>query len=111
MIEEEQRIVERKLREREEQHLYLTVKVVTDESFQKHQGFDLASFDEAHWPPTELTTFRALKQEPFIQFKQTVAAHFAQPPERIRLWVLVVRQNKTIRIDIPVPESEPNLSE
>lgn len=102
---------EQKKREREEQHLYLTAKIITDESFSRHQGFDLATFDDKNWPPSELQNFRILKTEPYLTFKRRVATHFNHPESQIRLWVLVNRQNKTVRPDTPVPENEPSLSE
>jgi ubiquitin carboxyl-terminal hydrolase 7 len=102
--------MEAKKREREEQHLFLTAKVITDETFAKHEGFDLASFDEKTWPPSDLPSFRVLKQETYSVFKSRVAQHFNFPEQQIRLWVLVNRQNKTVRPDTPIPENEAALS-
>jgi ubiquitin carboxyl-terminal hydrolase 7 len=90
--------------------LYVTVKVVTDETFQKHQGFDLATFKDRNWPSSELPTFCELKPLPFIELKRRIATHFGQSLDRIQLWVLVQRQNKTTRLDVPVPESAPKKS-
>lgn len=111
MIEEEQRQAERKRRERDEQHLYLTVKLITEQSFHQHQGFDLATFEDKNWPPSDLPTFRVLKQEPYLKFKARVAQSMELPTDRIRLWVLVGRQNKTVRPDVPIPDHDPNMSE
>ena len=86
------------------------LQVITDESFAHHEGFDLASFDEKNWPPSELPSFRVLKQETYTVFKKRVAEHFHYPENRIRLWVLVNRQNKTVRPDTHIPENEPALS-
>lgn len=97
---------EAKRREKDEQHLYLTAKVITDDIFSRHQGFDLASFDDKNLPATELPTFRVLKNENFITFKQRIAAWFKVPEREFRLWVLVNRQNKTIRPDTPIHESD-----
>ncbi|KAG8902957.1 hypothetical protein FRB99_003895 [Tulasnella sp. 403] len=94
-LEDERIQQEAKKREREEQHLYLTAKVISDKSFQEHQGFDLATFEDKNWPPSELSTFRVLKLEPYLTFKGRVAKHFNIPEQHIRLWVLVNRQNKT----------------
>lgn len=85
--------------------------IITDESFAQHQGFDLASFDEKNWPPSELPTLRVLKAESYLVFKRRVAQHFNLPEQQMRLWVLVNRQNKTVRPDTPVPENDANLSE
>jgi ubiquitin carboxyl-terminal hydrolase 7 len=91
-------------------YTYECIQVITDESFAHHEGFDLASFDEKNWPPSELPSFRVLKQETYTVFKKRVAEHFSIPEYRIRLWVLVNRQNKTVRPDTPIPENEPALS-
>ena len=99
--------IEAKKREREEQHLYLTAKVITDDTFAKHEGFDLATFDDKNWTPSDLPTFRVLKQETYATFKERVAKHFGYPVDRIRLWVLVNRQNKTVRPDAIIPDNEP----
>ena len=84
--------------------------VITDDTFAKHEGFDLATFDEKNWPPSDLPTFRVLKQETYSVFKSRVAQHFGYPENQIRLWVLVNRQNKTVRLDAHIPENEPTLS-
>ncbi|KAF8509282.1 hypothetical protein JB92DRAFT_2947613 [Gautieria morchelliformis] len=109
-LESERLEAEQRKREREEQHLYLTAKIITDESFQQHQGFDLASFDDKNWPPSELQNFRILKSESYLTFKSRVAQHFNYPESQIRLWVLVNRQNKTVRPDTHVPENESTLT-
>ncbi|KAJ7285909.1 hypothetical protein C8J57DRAFT_1496609 [Mycena rebaudengoi] len=109
-LDEERLQLEAKKREREEQHLFLTAKVITDETFSRHEGFDLATFDEKNWPPSDLPSFRVLKQETYSVFKSRVAQHFSYPENQIRLWVLVNRQNKTVRPDTHIPENEPTLT-
>ena len=110
-LDQEREQIEAKRREKDEQHLYLTAKIITDDIFSRHQGFDLASFDDKNLPPTELPTFRVLKNEQFFTFKQRIATYFKIPEREFRLWVLVNRQNKTIRPDQPVHDSEGNQSE
>ncbi|KAF9453207.1 cysteine proteinase [Macrolepiota fuliginosa MF-IS2] len=109
-LDEERLQLEAKKREREEQHLFLTAKVITDETFAHHEGFDLATFDEKNWPASELPSFRVLKTETYSTFKSRVAQHFNYPENQIRLWVLVNRQNKTVRPDTHIPENEPALT-
>ncbi|EGN95429.1 hypothetical protein SERLA73DRAFT_76534 [Serpula lacrymans var. lacrymans S7.3] len=109
-LDEERLQIEAKKREREEQHLFLTAKVITDDTFARHEGFDLATFDEKNWPPSELPSFRVLKQETYNTFKSRVAQHFNFAENKVRLWVLVNRQNKTVRPDTPIPENEPTLT-
>jgi ubiquitin carboxyl-terminal hydrolase 7 len=109
-LDEERLQIEAKKKEREEQHLFLTAKVITDETFSHHEGFDMATFDEKNWPPSDLPSFRVLKQETYATFKTRVAQHFNHPESHIRLWVLVNRQNKTVRPDTHIPENEPTLT-
>ncbi|CAD6570825.1 MAG: hypothetical protein TREMPRED_006048 [Tremellales sp. Tagirdzhanova-0007] len=105
-LDAEREQLEAKRREKDEQHLYLTAKVVTDDIFSRHQGFDLSSFDDKNLPATELPTFRVLKMETFSTFKQRIAQWFKISERDFRLWVLVNRQNKTIRPDVPISDSE-----
>ncbi|CCV00636.1 unnamed protein product [Malassezia sympodialis ATCC 42132] len=109
-LEDERLQLEARRREREEQHLYLTVKIVTEEIFQRHQGFDIATLDDRSLRPTDVPTFRVMKNEPAISFKARLAQHFNLPPHLVRLWVLVNRQNKTIRPDAVMPENDPALT-
>lgn len=103
--------MDQRKRERDEQHLYLTTKVITDQTFTNHQGFDLASFDDRNTAVSELPSYRVLKSQTFLEFRASIAAEFGYNPEDIRLWVLVNRQNKTVRPDAPVSDQDPNLSE
>ena len=44
-LDEERLQMEAKKREREEQHLHLTAKVITDQTFAEHEGFDLKTLE------------------------------------------------------------------
>lgn len=109
-LEEERLAMEARKREREEQHLFLTTKIITEDTFRTHQGFDLATFEERNLPASDLPSFRVLKNEPYITFKQRLAQEYGLSPSSFRLWVLVNRQNKTVRPDTVVPENDPNLT-
>lgn len=109
-LEEERLQMEARKKEREEQHLYLTVKLITEDTFKVHQGFDLATFEERNLPASDLPSFRVLKSEPFTSFKSKLAQQFSLDESHLRLWVLVNRQNKTVRPDTVVPENDPNLT-
>ncbi|PVF96521.1 cysteine proteinase [Serendipita vermifera] len=104
--EEEKRQAEEKRKETEEQKLYVTIKVITEESFRQHEGFDLGTFDDKNSSPSELLSFRVLKQDSYYKFKTQVAQRTGLPTERIRLWVISSRQNKTLRPDIPIPDTD-----
>ncbi|KAG8782435.1 hypothetical protein FRC12_020829 [Ceratobasidium sp. 428] len=111
-LEEERQASEAKKREREEQHLYLTARVITDKTFGNHQGFDLATFEDKNSPMSQdLPSFRVLKTDTYANFKAIVAEALHYPESHIRLWVLVNRQNKTIRPDTHIPEDEATLRE
>ncbi|KAE8245144.1 hypothetical protein A4X13_0g6070 [Tilletia indica] len=109
-LEDERLQLEARRREKEEQHLFLTAKVITEDTFRKHQGFDLATFEDRTLPPTELPSFRVHKADPFLSFKGMLSQQFNLPEDQMRLWVLVNRQNKTVRPDTVIPENDPNLT-
>jgi ubiquitin carboxyl-terminal hydrolase 7 len=71
----------------------------------------LASFEDKNIPATELPTFRIAKAETYAVFKQRIAHYFKVNEKDFRLWVLVNRQNKTIRPDVPIHESDNALCE
>ena len=108
-MDEERAQLEARKKEKEKR-LFLTAKVITDETFSRHQGFDLATFDEMGSPLYDLATFRVPKQTAYSAFRSIVARHFSYPESRIRLWVLVDRLNRTVRPDKYIPENEPSLS-
>ncbi|RGB42730.1 ICP0-binding domain of ubiquitin-specific protease 7-domain-containing protein [Rhizophagus diaphanus] len=90
-------------------HLYLTIKIVTTEKFDKHQGFDLVNFDH-QFLFYDVYTFKILKAETYSVFKENISRTFNVPSKQVRFWVFVYRQNKTIRPDHPIPESYMNIS-
>ncbi|CAE6431473.1 unnamed protein product [Rhizoctonia solani] len=110
-LEEERQASEAKKKEREEQHLYLTARIITDKTFSNHQGFDLATFDDKNAPPSDFHSLRILKTDSYAMFKSIVAKSLHYNEAHIRLWVLVNRQNKTIRPDTHIPEDEATLRE
>jgi len=90
--------------------LYLSTKIVTNESFSIHQGFGLVALDENKRPSLEIPTFRVLKRELYLNFKARVARHFEVAESRVRLWVFVKRLNNTIRPNTAIPEDDPDLT-
>ena len=89
--------------------MFLTARIITDETFSRHEGFDLAVFDKKI-SPLDLPTFRVPKQETYSAFKSRVSQRFGYPESQFWLWVLATRENKTVRVDTHIPESEPSLS-
>ena len=98
-------------REKDEEHLFITVKVIDVETFRHHEGVDLASFDPgdtegAAW----VHVFRLKKDLTWAGFYGYVRESFGiAHDQEVRVWNLVNRQNRTVRPDVPVPP-DPNLS-
>ncbi|PLW25122.1 hypothetical protein PCASD_24039 [Puccinia coronata f. sp. avenae] len=99
-----------KKRKTEEMHLDFTTKIITDETFRAHQGFDLALFDDKTMPPSDLPTFKVDQQQTFLDFKSKLAQDLSYQPNQIRLWVLVNNPNRTVRPETVVPEDDPALT-
>jgi ubiquitin carboxyl-terminal hydrolase 7 len=110
-LEDERLQLDMKKKEKEDQHLFLTAKIITDQTFKGHQGFDLATFEDKNIPASELDNFRVLKTETYKTFKQRIAQHYKYPEHQFRLWVLVNRQNKTVRPDSPIEDMDGSQSE
>lgn len=96
-------------REREEQHLYMPVKVASLSQFQNTHHFDLAIWDptkagvEGQPVEGQAVTYKArklLKPKDFIAQVATALNH--PHPERLRFWTMVSRDNKTYRLNVPV---------
>ncbi|CAG8779078.1 16709_t:CDS:10, partial [Racocetra persica] len=103
-ITEEKALDEQRRKEAEERHLYLSIKVVVPATFERHQGFDLANFDDQQYSISEVPQFKVLKSEAYRTLKTMVAQKIGIPSEQTRLWVLVNRPNKTVRPDAPIPD-------
>ncbi|KAF0434881.1 cysteine proteinase [Gigaspora margarita] len=101
-LDEEKVLCERRKKEAEERYFYLSIKVVTPAIFERYQGFDLINFYDQQYPLSEVPQIKVLKSETYEAFETMVAQKFGFPVEQIRLWVLVNRQNRTIRPDVPI---------
>lgn len=93
-----------------EQLLSLTATIVTDETFARHEGFDLAVSEQSNWPPSNPQTLRAFKKETYSVFKSRVARRFGYHEDQVRLWTLVYRQNRTVRLGAHILEDDASLS-
>ncbi|KAM7219944.1 ubiquitin carboxyl-terminal hydrolase [Rhypophila decipiens] len=102
---------EARKKEREEQHLYLGVKVITEATFQQHGGTDLTAFDALPEDPAAPRYYRILRTATMKEITATIAKDIGQDPKRVRVWIMVNRQNKTIRPDQPVMDLQPTVEE
>lgn len=110
-LNEERAALEKKRKDREEQHLYLPISVVTEDAFKAFQGFDLTNWESDPNAPSTPQTYRVLRASTVGDFTQTVAEALRLPAEQIRLWVMVNRQNKTIRPDQPLSDLDMTISQ
>ena len=107
-LKEERAAFERRRKEREEQHLYLPVFVITEANFKAHQGFDLTNWDPDNETASKPQSHRVLRTSTVSELTRTVAESQNVAPDHMRLWVMVNRQNKTVRPDQPL--EEPNMT-
>lgn len=110
-IEEETALREARRKEREEQHLYIGVKVITEETFQQHDGTDLTVFDAETEDSSTPRFYRVLRRMSMEELVATIAKDLNQEPSKVRVWVMVNRQNKTIRPDQPIMDLTPSVEE
>lgn len=82
--------------------MYLPVGVVTEENFRAHQGFDLVNWDADPSLESSPQVYRLLRTSTVSEFARSLAESKKLPPDQVRLWVMVNRQNKTIRPDQPL---------
>ena len=101
-LKEERALFEKRKKEREEQHLYLQCSIITEKQFKAYQGFDLAQWDLDQTNPASPEYYRLLRTSTVGDFCKKIAEDKQLPADQIRLWVLVNRQNKTIRPDQPI---------
>ncbi|KAF9887303.1 hypothetical protein FE257_010298 [Aspergillus nanangensis] len=101
----------RKKKEREEAHLYISVGVATEESFQSHHGFDLTSTDLPSDDPALPQQYRILRTKKVGELAEELAEEKGIDANRIRFWVMVNRQNKTTRPDQVIKDPEMTVEE
>ncbi|KAL3462575.1 hypothetical protein BJX64DRAFT_258975 [Aspergillus heterothallicus] len=113
----EQRLVEervewaRKKKEKEEAHLYINVGVLSEETFKSHNGFDLTSFDQSTAEAALPRQYRILKTTKVSEFAEKIAEERNINSHQFRFWVMVNRQNKTMRPDQVIRDPEMTVEE
>ncbi|KAJ2813073.1 ubiquitin-specific protease ubp15, partial [Coemansia furcata] len=101
-IQNEKDEAARKQREKLELASTLVVKVVGDEHFEQHQGFDLCYFDQRQPASNALFCERMPRTMTLAEFKARYAEYIGRSVDDFRLWSMVGRINKTIRCDAPL---------
>jgi ubiquitin carboxyl-terminal hydrolase 7 len=85
--------------------LYLPVKVITEENFKAYQGFDLTAWDADSADPAAPRSYRTLRTMTIGELTGRIAEDIGKEADHLRLWVMVNRQNKTVRPDQPLVDS------
>ncbi|GAA5807685.1 hypothetical protein MFLAVUS_001059 [Mucor flavus] len=110
-LDDEKATLEKRKKDRLDMQLNVKVAVVTDNSFKDYQGFNLAVFDDRYLEASAgVDIFKALKTEKVSTFKQQLMDHYKLEPERFRLWSILYRQNKTVRVDQPLTSADEKLT-
>lgn len=99
-LDAERAILEKRKQDRQDMHLYNKVAIVTDKSFEEYQGFDLAVFDDRYMEVSPaVDIIKVPKMDKVSNFKLTLADHYKLKPDQFRLWSILYRQNRTVRVD------------
>lgn len=99
-LDEERALLEKRKQDRQDMHLYNKIAIITDKSFTDYQGFDLAVFDDRFMEVSPaVDVLKALKSTKVSAFKQAIAEHYKLSAEQFRLWSILYRQNRTVRVD------------
>lgn len=109
MFDEERAIREQRRREREEAHHYVTIKVATEGKIKAHKGFDLINYESQGQDSSPLVV-RFRKDNIVRDLRAEVAKELNVDPNHVRLWVMVNRQNKTVRPDVPLQDLDKSTS-
>ena len=107
-LAEERADIERRKKEREEAHFYLTVGLISDLTFKDYHGLDLVNWDASPSDPAAAQQHRVLRTTKISDFSKQVAEERGLAPDQVRFWVMVSRQNKTVRPDQPL--RDPNMT-
>ncbi|KAG0340089.1 hypothetical protein BG000_000719 [Podila horticola] len=105
-LDDERAALEIKKKERDESLLYFNARIISDDDFKAHDGCDLFNPHS----PTAGKPLRVRRQDTFATFKTEVAALYNVPEDQMQIWTLVKRQNDTIRTDLPIPETDRQLT-
>ncbi|KAK5641318.1 hypothetical protein RI129_009865 [Pyrocoelia pectoralis] len=100
-LAEEKRMEQVRRKERSEAHLYMTINVLLEDSFDGHQGNDLYDPERALY-----RVFRIKKAATVGEMMEMLADSFKYPPEQIRPWPFSHRSNQTLRPSLLDLESD-----
>ncbi len=91
-LQEEKRLELARRKEKQEAHLYMTLRVLTEDAFAGHQGNDLFDPDRVVFQE-----MRVRKSDTLREVMEALAKQTKQPVEQLRMWPLTHRTNQTLR--------------
>ncbi|KAK9465799.1 hypothetical protein V1512DRAFT_265394 [Lipomyces arxii] len=111
-LEREAAEEEARRKEREEQHLYMYVKIMSNRQYTNYHGLDLGPFaEEQHeetLPEARPIVLKVLKTSTVKDLRDRVAKELEiDDPTTLRFWIMVTRENKTLRPEIPLLDTVP----
>ncbi|KAK3113499.1 ubiquitin-specific protease ubp15 [Teratosphaeriaceae sp. CCFEE 6253] len=113
-LAEERAAAEKRRKEREEAHLYMPVQVATEASYKAFQGVDLIPWGAAETDSSEPAApkaYRLLRSMTVADFSTFLAEQYGLERDLIRPWIMVNRQNGTVRPDHPLSWANMTLQE
>ena len=111
-LAEERAAAEKRRKEREEAHLYMNVQVASEANFKSYMGVDVIPWGtDDELDPAAPRIYRLLKSMTVADFTEYIAKHQQVDVELIRPWIMVNRQNGTVRPDHPLMWPDMTLQE
>ncbi|KAF1813874.1 ubiquitin carboxyl-terminal hydrolase-like protein [Eremomyces bilateralis CBS 781.70] len=99
---EEKELLERRRKDKEEAHLYMEVQIASNHNFKAYQGFDIVPWKTETGTPAHPKLYKLLRKSTLADLCEMVGKDLELDPTLIRPWVMVNRQNGTIRPDQPL---------
>ena len=93
-LQEEKKIEMVKRREKNEAHLYMTLRILLEDAFCGHQGNDLYDVEKVAHSYQEV---RVKKQDTLKEVLQSLSSQLNVPPQKMRIWPMNHRTNQTLR--------------
>ncbi|QIX02441.1 hypothetical protein AMS68_007958 [Peltaster fructicola] len=111
-IQEERLLAEKRRKEREEAHLYMNVYVASETNFQAYTSTDLIPWqNDPETDPAAPKIYRLLRSMVVADFTAYIAEAWGKEKDLIRPWIMVNRQNTTVRPDHPLTWPDMTLQE
>lgn len=111
-MQEERLMAEKRRKDREEAHLYMNVSVASEQSYKSHLGTDLIPWTaDPEVEPAAPKMHRLLRTMTISDFTKFIAQEQGSEEDLIRPWIMVNRQNGTVRPDHPLQWQDMTLQE